>query len=84
MPLSKDLREFIECLNSNEVEYLIVGALAVSPTLANAESRVPGHIDGLRVQFIGGEALIQNKGATGRAKDRIDAAELRRQDRASS
>jgi hypothetical protein len=30
MPLSKDLREFIECLNSNRVEYLIVGALAVS------------------------------------------------------
>jgi hypothetical protein len=28
MPLSRDLREFIECLNSNEVEYLIVGALA--------------------------------------------------------
>jgi len=30
MSLSKDLREFIECLNSNRVEYLIVGALAVS------------------------------------------------------
>jgi hypothetical protein len=30
MPLSKDLREFIECLNSNKVEYLVVGALAVS------------------------------------------------------
>jgi len=30
MPLSKDSREFIECLNSNKVEYLIVGALAVS------------------------------------------------------
>jgi hypothetical protein len=30
MPLSRDLREFIECLNSNEVEYWIVGALAVS------------------------------------------------------
>src|SRR5260370_17521496 len=30
MPLSRDLREFIECLNSNEVEYLVVGALAVS------------------------------------------------------
>ena len=30
MPLSKDLREFVECLNSNKVEYLIVGALAVS------------------------------------------------------
>ena len=53
MPLSTDLREFIECLNSNEVEYLVVGALAVSwhgfprysadidflirPTHANAE-----------------------------------------------
>jgi len=30
MPLSSDLREFIECLNSNEVEYPVVGALAVS------------------------------------------------------
>ena len=30
MPLSKDLREFVECLNSSRVEYLIVGALAVS------------------------------------------------------
>jgi hypothetical protein len=30
MPLSRDLREFIEYLNSNEVEYLVVGALAVS------------------------------------------------------
>lgn len=30
MPLSKDLREFVECLNSNGVEYLVVGALAVS------------------------------------------------------
>jgi hypothetical protein len=30
MPLSKDLREFIECLNPNKVEYLVVGALAVS------------------------------------------------------
>ena len=30
MPLRRRLREFIECLNSNEVEYLVVGALAVS------------------------------------------------------
>ena len=30
MPLSKDLREFIELLNSNKVEYLIVGAFAVA------------------------------------------------------
>jgi len=26
------LREFIECLNSNEVEYLVVGALAYRGT----------------------------------------------------
>ena len=30
MPLSKDLREFVECLNSKRVKYLVVGALAVS------------------------------------------------------
>src|SRR5258708_3874097 len=30
MPLNRDLRQFIECLNSSKVEYLVVGALAVS------------------------------------------------------
>jgi hypothetical protein len=30
MPLSRDLKEFVECLNSSKAEYLIVGALAVS------------------------------------------------------
>jgi len=30
MPLNKDWREFLELLNSNEVEYLVVGALAVA------------------------------------------------------
>jgi hypothetical protein len=30
MPLHKDLREFVELLNSNAVDYLVVGALAVS------------------------------------------------------
>ena len=30
MPLNKDLREFIESLNSNGVEYLVVGAFAVA------------------------------------------------------
>ena len=56
MPLDKDLREFIECLNSNEVEDLVVGAFAVSwhgfprysgdidflvrPSAANAERMV--------------------------------------------
>jgi hypothetical protein len=30
MPLDKDLREFVELLNSNGVEYLVVGAFAVA------------------------------------------------------
>lgn len=34
MPLSKDLREFVALLNSNEVEYLIVGAFAVAYQLS--------------------------------------------------
>ncbi len=148
MPLSRDLREFVECLNSNRVEYLIVGALAVSwhgyprysadidffirPTPENAElilkslrqfgfgtlditlsdlttpgrviqlgyepnridlmtsisgltfdeawqTRVAGEIDGLRVALIGRAALLRNKETSGRAKDKIDAEELRKQ-----
>ena len=30
MPLSKDLREFIELLNTNGVEFLVVGGFAVA------------------------------------------------------
>jgi acetolactate synthase regulatory subunit len=30
MPLHKDLREFVELLNSNAVDYLVVGAFAVA------------------------------------------------------
>jgi hypothetical protein len=145
MPLTKDSREFIEYLRSNKVEFLIVGALAVSwhgfprysgdidffvrPDRANAlrlmnaleqfgfgnlgitlddlsakerviqlgvepnridlmtsisgvsfdeawESRVPGSIDGLEVNFIGRDVLIRNKRASGRSKDLIDIIEL--------
>lgn len=37
-----------------------------------------GTLEGIPVQFIGRPALIRNKEATGRPKDRIDAEELRR------
>jgi len=145
MPLSKDLREFVALLNSNEVEYLVVGAFAVAyhgyprytgdldllvrASEQNAErllralsefgfgalgitkedllspdkvvqlgvqpnridilssisgvgfddawaTRQEGNLDGLLVKFIGRDALIQNKRATGRAKDQGDAEEL--------
>src|SRR4051812_43926091 len=42
MPLTKDSREFVECLRSNKVEFLIVGALAVS---WHGFSRYSGDID---------------------------------------
>ena len=147
MPLSKDLREFIELLNAHEVEYLVVGAFAVAyhglprytgdldilvrPAPDNAarvldvltefgfggigveaadllagdtvvqlgvepnridlltsltgltfdeawSSRAEHVLDGIRVPFIGRDALIRNKEATGRARDLADAEELRR------
>ena len=42
------------------------------------QSRVPAALDGIEVDFIGLEALIRNKRASGRAKDLIDVDELTR------
>ena len=50
MKLTKDLREFIELLNSHSVEYVVVP-----------------------VAFLGRDALLKNKRASGRAKDIADA-----------
>ena len=146
MHLSKDLREFVELLNSNGVEYLVVGGFAVAwhgyprftadidfflnTTSANAEavvrtlndfgfgslslkaedfarpdqivqlgvkpnridlitsiagvpfeeaweSRVAGAIEGRPVPFIGRNALLRNKEATGRPQDMRDVLVLR-------
>jgi hypothetical protein len=145
MPLQKDLREFIEPLNSHHVEYLIIGGFAlafhgvprftgdidilVRPSPENAAlieevlrafgfaslglsavdflhpDRVvqlghpPNRIDlltsitgvtfeeawagcvaaelhGIPVRFIGREALIRNKKATGRMQDKADLEAL--------
>ena len=43
------------------------------------DDRAPGDLDGLPINFIGRSSLLRNKDATGRAKDRIDAEELRKQ-----
>ena len=141
MRLNEDWRQFIELLNSHDVEYLIVGGFAVSfhaeprftgdldvlvrPSPDNAAklleairafglgalgvttqdlqqeeqiiqfgyrprridivtsitavpfeeawaSRVPSKLDGIPVHFIGREALIRNKRAVGRERDRAD------------
>ena len=152
MQLSSDLREFIALLNSNDVDYLVVGGLAVAfhgaprftadldflvrPTRENALkviraidefgmggvgvtaddlslpdqivqlgvkpnridlitsvagltfeeawlSRIPGEIDGITTQYIGRDALIRNKEATGRRQDILDADKLKRRARVS-
>lgn len=146
MVLNRDLRQFVECLNSNAVEYLIVGAVAVSwhgfarysadvdffvrSTPENAakilaalrqfgfgslplelddfsqpdqivqlghepyridimtsisgvefdeawDQRIAAEMEGLPVNVIGLSALLRNKTASGRAKDRIDVDALR-------
>jgi hypothetical protein len=146
MNLYKDLREFIELLNSHGVEYLIVGAhclafhglpratgdldffvrvsaenarglkevidafgfastglndsdfletdqviqLGVAPyridilTGINAvdfdeawSNRVPGELDGLRVNYLSKDLFIRNKLAVGRSQDIADADRLR-------
>jgi hypothetical protein len=42
------------------------------------QSRVEGTLDGVPVHFIGRDALIKNKRASGRSKDLIDIDELTR------
>lgn len=142
-----DLREFIALLNSNGVEYLVVGGVAVAfhgaprytgdldflvrPSRDNAvklihalqefglssfrltpeelsqpdqiiqfgvkpnridvitslagvafdeawETRVAGELDGIQTHYIGRDALIRNKEATGRPQDIVDAGKLRK------
>ncbi len=46
--------------------------------MVKGESRVSGVIDGVQIEFIGREALIRNKRASGRSKDLIDVDELTR------
>jgi hypothetical protein len=46
-------------------------------------SRDRGEVDGREVALIGRAALLRNKEATGRLKDRADAARLRRSDTAT-
>jgi len=56
MRLSKDLREFIELLNSNGVEYLVVGAFAVA---WHGHPRFTGDMDFfVRPAAANGEAIL--------------------------
>ena len=145
MRLEQDLREFVELLNSRNVEYIVVGAhalafhghprytgdldLLVRPSLENArrvvevlaafgfgsfglsegdfaeqdrivqlgyppnridlltsisgvtfdeawQTREPSTLDGIPVSFIGRQAFVRNKTASGRLKDAADVEAL--------
>jgi len=77
MKLQKDLREFIELLLSQKVEFLLVGGYALA---FHGVPRFTEDIDGLCIPVIGKSALESNKQATGRPQDLADLARLRTKD----
>ncbi len=72
MRLNKDWREFIELLNSNRVEYLVVGAFAVA---WHGHPRFTGDIDFfVRSSATNGKAIVTALGAFGFGGVNITAA----------
>jgi uncharacterized nucleotidyltransferase DUF6036 len=74
--LQQDLREFIELLNSNKVEYLVVGAHALAfhghprytgdiDILVNTSEKNARKIEGVILQFGFGEAALTAESFTG-------------------
>ena len=75
--MNSDFSDLLQCLNSCQAEYLVVGGYAV---IAYAEPRFTKDLDvwfvpRLRTQS---EALIKNKLASGRPQDIVDAENVRR------
>jgi predicted nucleotidyltransferase len=67
--LQADLKEFLRLLDSNKVEYLLIGGYAVG--YWNTVE-----IDGVEVSLIDLEHLLRNKAASGRLKDLDDLENL--------
>jgi hypothetical protein len=70
--LQKDLREFVELLNSLRVDYMVVGSHAVA---FHGHPRFTGDIDFLVRPTR--ERLLKNKQAAGRDQDLADLKKLR-------
>jgi len=74
MPLNKDWREFLELLNSNGVEYLVVGAFAVA---FHGFSRYTADLDLLvRPTEENANRVVRALSAFGFGKQGIEAADL--------
>jgi hypothetical protein len=66
--LTKDFREFLQCLNESGVDYL--------PGRDCQPRGIQADLDGVRVRFISREDLKANKRASGRNKDLADLDQL--------
>jgi hypothetical protein len=79
MKLIPDLKEFLDLLISENVQYLVIGGWAYN---SYAEPRFTGDLDifvsGLPVRYISLDDLIKNKSSTGRDKDILDAKNLQK------
>ncbi len=68
MELNKDFKEFLDLLNKHQVDYMVVGGFALA---FHGAPRYTGDID-IWIPFIGREAYLKNKRASGRPKDLAD------------
>jgi hypothetical protein len=67
--LQSDLSACVALLNSHRVEYVVVGGHAVAFH--------PGVLGDHHVHYLGREALLRNKAASDRDKDRMDVKKLK-------
>ena len=80
--LNKDFKEFVQFLNGNAVEYLVVGGYALVVVFSGVEfapayeSRLDVDFDGVRISVINRADFIRDKLVTGPAKDFVDLQEL--------
>ena len=80
--LNKDFKEFVQFLNANAVEYLVVGGYALMVAFRGVEfagaykSRLDVDLDGVSISVISRVDFIRNNLATGPAKDFVDLQEL--------
>jgi hypothetical protein len=78
--LPPDFKEFLQLLNSQQVEYLLVGGYAVAyhgyPRATGYAERIVDVMDGVKINFINLQYLKVNKRVSGRLKDLSDLEHL--------
>jgi hypothetical protein len=72
--LPTDFKDFLKLLNSEQVEYLLVGGYAVG--FHGYPNRVVAEIDGVDIPIVALDDLKRNKSACGREKDLDDVRNL--------